>query len=134
MKLYQILLLALVVSVCFMINIVEGRRPWYDYNNDDFTVTATTHTSTMLIGKTFGRIYFLAVNEAQLYDVRLATYPITVPDLERTNRGRLLQKNLGWWEDKYNIYTSSYWVIISSKGCGATVTPIEADVTGTQRY
>lgn len=58
------------------------------------------------------RVYYHVENQSTSHDVKRAAYlPPTTTDY-----GKLLRAPDGWWEDKYNVYMSSWWYIIDGGG------------------
>ena len=132
-KLYPIFLVTLALVMMIIAGKTHGQVR--DFFNEDHSVTISTVTATLAGGYLPGRRYYLVVNETVSYDVRHATFPITQANIaNNNNKGTLLYKNGGSWEDMYNVYQSSWWVIISSQGAPITSTALTGRVTYRQRY
>jgi len=133
MKLKHFFILVLLALIIFILQLTANAQV-RDFANRDYTVWATTIAPTTVGVYQPGRRYYLVTNESLNYNVRHATFPITVAQLGTAMQGLLLTSNGGHWEDGWNVYQSTYWVIISSLGCGGTETPITAPITYRQRY
>lgn len=120
-------LLAFVMTV-FSIQVGDGVK---DNQNDLFTITVNTHTPVAGGGYQPYRKYYCATNIDTAYDVIMST---GYGNYRQTKR-RTLKANGGWWEDKYNIWMSTwYFIITSSVGAPANTTPLTATVEIQERY
>ena len=128
MKIIKFVLCVILLLSCIIFS--EARV--YDKDNSNYTVTANTSTATLVGGWLPGRVYYIVINEST-YDVRHATWPLTGVDAaSATSRGILIEDGLGYWEDKYNVYQSSWYVIINGGG-PADVAPYTATITYRER-
>ena len=85
----------------------------YDKRNRIFEVTVNTHTAVLGGGYLPGRVYYHVENQSTSYDIKRATWPLSA-----TDAGKILRAPDGWWEDKYNVYQSSWYYIIVGGGPG----------------
>lgn len=110
----------------FLLSILAdfGNSQVRDKRNRIFEVTINTHTAVVGGGYLPWRVYYRAENQSTSYDMKRATWP-----LQGTDAGSILFANGGWWEDKYNVYQSSWYYIITGGG-PANV----AEYTGTLVY
>lgn len=122
----------LVVTIVFVnLNVNAVRIP--RYYNEMHTVNPGTTTAIMVGGYQPGRRYYLGLNEGNTYACRFATYSITQADISSGGDiGIPIPKSYGSWEDKYNVYQSSWWVILSS--ANAVGTDITTTFTWFERY
>lgn len=123
MKLFHLAMAALVLAVAVTV-IPADEVP--DYRNLEYTREVSTMAPTCVGGYLPGRRYYLVINESENYDLRHATYPLTQANIARNvSKGKILRKNYGNWEDMYNVYIGSWWVIISSPTCPANTLPLK---------
>jgi hypothetical protein len=115
---------------------------------EDFTVCVGTKTAVMVGGYLPTRKYYAVGNWSSTYMVFHATWALTQADIQglsslaigSSKKGSgiplapyLGTDNLNVWKDEYNIYYSSWYVLVSSAGAQANVAPVSANVTYRQR-
>lgn len=86
------------------------------YPNDAADVTVASHTATLIKARNFGRLFGSAINTGS-YDVRITSYPNT-----RTDTGRIIKANGGYWETvPFVVDISSYYGICAGSGTTSTI-------------
>jgi len=126
MKLYQIFLLLLVFMLLIVLTpqgIVRDRK------NDIYDINVNTHSAVVGGGYEPGRVYYHVTNLSLSWTVKRSTW-----NFKYSDDGKSLKPNGDWWEDKYNVYQSSWWYIITSSQAPADQTALNARLEIHERY
>jgi hypothetical protein len=61
-------------------------------------------------------VYYHVENQSVSFDVKRISWNANAAVSSTTLRGKILRAVDGWWEDKYNVYQSSWWYRIDGGG------------------
>jgi hypothetical protein len=146
MKLKTLAVIAVLGLICTMLPSAYGQqKQWVE----DFTVGVGTTTAVLAGGAVPTRKYYAVGNWSPTYIVFHATWAIAQADIQsilsltagQSKKGSGIPlapyqngSDLNKWVDEYNIYPSSWYVLVSSAGqCSPTEAPIVVPVTYRQR-
>lgn len=146
MKLKTLAVIAVLGLICTMLPSAYGQqKQWVE----DFTVGVGTKTAVRAGDWCPTRKYYAVGNWSPTYIVFHATWAITQADIQsilsltagQSKKGSGIPlapytggSNLNVWIDDFNIYYSTWYVLVSSAGqCSATDAPIVVPVTYRQR-